>query len=232
MKETKERWRSLPITEGYDVSNLGRIRTWRSRYGISTTKSKLIKPEVTISNQNRYTITLADGSRKRFYGARLVALTWIDQAKVESGDYWVKHVDDTQNDAVDNLELLRKYQRRQYHYPNGHKPRGDYNNIEDYTADIEQLHKQGLSRKEIAKKLNLMNYAVTDYMRKNQMFYHSKYTVNEYQELKGMAASMYKAGYKVSQIAKELDTSIYFVHQFLGTDKAYKRKRKLPDKKI
>ena len=96
-----EVWCSVPDAEGYEASNLGRVRSWRS-HGYLRQVPKLRKP-VLNKRENRFYIGFigADGKMNMWPVHR-----WVLQAFVgiRPNGYEARHLDGNQlNDRLDNL---------------------------------------------------------------------------------------------------------------------------------
>ena len=126
----QEIWKDIKGYEGYQVSNLGRIRThnkttYTKRHGIRKWEDRILhlKPS-TISRENikqggGYRISLwKDGKCKDFLVARLVATTFLED--LIDTDMTVNHKDGNRlNNCVDNLEWLSRSDNIRYGFENG-----------------------------------------------------------------------------------------------------------------
>lgn len=95
----EEIWKAIEGYEGYEISNLGKVKSMNySR----TDKEKIMKP---CKNNYGYLVVYLYRNRKRklFYVHRLVAAAFIQNPK---GFEQVNHIDENKsNNAVENLEF-------------------------------------------------------------------------------------------------------------------------------
>ena len=110
-----EIWANIKDYEDYQVSNLGRIRSYKN--------NKVIILKGWIQNTGYLTITL---NNKKYSVHRLVAETFIHK---EKGKDYVNHIDGNKlNNCVDNLEWCTCKENIQHAYKIGLiKRRGKYN---------------------------------------------------------------------------------------------------------
>jgi len=98
----KEIWKDIPDYVGlYQVSNLGKIKSFRQGHKHHKQKEYLLNP--TISSSGYYQVTLySDKGRKKFLVHRLVAVAFLDNPH----NYpQINHKDENRlNNRVDNLE--------------------------------------------------------------------------------------------------------------------------------
>lgn len=127
----KEAWKDVDGYEGiYQVSNLGRIRTFRVKDGYVGFKlSDTPKLMSLIPNGNGYLYVtfVKDGKRSNHYVHRTVAQAFI--GKIPKG-YVINHIDyDKTNNHVENLEIVTQKKNVQHSIDRMRKPRartGDY----------------------------------------------------------------------------------------------------------
>lgn len=105
---TDEEWRDVADYEGiYQVSNLGRVRTFRRKSGfVGFELSDEPRPMSLIPHGNGYLyVSLRKGDkRKNYYVHRLVARAFIGE--IPDG-YVVNHLDyNRSNNSADNLEIV------------------------------------------------------------------------------------------------------------------------------
>lgn len=125
----EEIWKDIKNFEGYQVSNLGRIRThnkttYTQKHGIRQWKDKILKfKPFTTSNQKSsqgmgYRIDLwKNGKPKSFLVARLVATTFLED--LIDTNMTVNHKNgDRLDNRVENLEWLSRADNIRYGFEN------------------------------------------------------------------------------------------------------------------
>ena len=98
----EEVWKAIAGYEGlYQVSNCGRIKSFRHSSRVGTPDEYILKPS--ISNTGYCQVTLYDGkTRHKFLVHRLVAMAFIDNPNVYS---YINHKDENKkNNSAENLE--------------------------------------------------------------------------------------------------------------------------------
>lgn len=109
----QEIWKDIPNYSGYQVSNLGKVRTYNKitiKNGIERHwKNRILKYKSTNENAYRtgYRVDLwKNGKPKTFLVARLVAFTFYDE-DINNHKLTVDHVDGNRfNNNISNLELV------------------------------------------------------------------------------------------------------------------------------
>lgn len=120
-----EIWRDIDGYQGYQVSNLGRVRThnkktYTSLHGERTWKDRILKPKVTNTNSLRVELW-KDGSHKTVLVHRLVADAFL--GKMIDTDMTVNHKDGNRlNNRVENLEWISRADNIRYGFENGQYP--------------------------------------------------------------------------------------------------------------
>lgn len=111
MENKKEIWLDIPNYEGYQVSNLGRVRTYRKksyteRHGVRHWKDRILKFKGE-TYQTGYRVDLwKDGKSKTFLVARLVAYTFYEK-DINDQNTTVNHIDGNRfNNNLGNLEII------------------------------------------------------------------------------------------------------------------------------
>lgn len=106
MQEEKEIWRDISGCQGYQVSNLGRVksieRKVKHRNGYITVKEKILKP---IKNRNGYLqVNLYKGNEmKTMYIHRLVCSAFVQNDSLFNSE--INHLDENkENNCASNLE--------------------------------------------------------------------------------------------------------------------------------
>lgn len=125
----EEIWKDIPGYEGYQASNLGRIRThnkitYTKRHGYRYWKDRILKFKPSIPTKKTsqgigYRVTLwKDGKGKDFLVARLIATSFLEN--FINTDMTVNHKDGNRlNNCIDNLEWLSRKDNIIYGFENG-----------------------------------------------------------------------------------------------------------------
>ena len=124
----KEIWKDIPNYEGYQASNLGRIRTYNKRtytklHGERHWKNRILKFKPTIKNAHSkqgggYRVSLwKDGKCKDFLVARIIATTFLEN--LIDTKMTVNHKNGNRLDnRVENLEWLTLSENIKYGFEN------------------------------------------------------------------------------------------------------------------
>lgn len=122
----QEIWKDIKGYEGYQVSNLGRIRTFNKitytkKHGRRYWKNKILKYK-SKNTTTGYRIDLwKDGKPKTFLVARLVATTFLED--LINTDMTVNHKDGNRfNNNINNLEWCTRKENIQYGFENHQYP--------------------------------------------------------------------------------------------------------------
>lgn len=121
-----EIWKDIPNYKGYQVSNLGRVRTFNRisyRNGIERHwKNKILKPKKSTNKYGRsdYRVDLWNkGKPKTILVARLVAFTFLEK-DISNSEITVNHIDgNSLNNNLSNLELISKKENIQHAFRTG-----------------------------------------------------------------------------------------------------------------
>ncbi len=136
----QEIWENIPNYKGYQVSNLGNIRTYNKTtytnyFGTRHWKNRILKQKVSTNKYGRkdYRVELwKDGKHKTFLVARLVAFIFYNQP-LES-KLTVNHKDgNSTNNKLDNLEIITRKENIQHAYKN---------NMYSYCKKVKIINKQ------------------------------------------------------------------------------------------
>lgn len=107
----KEIWKDIPNYSGYQVSNLGRVRTFNKitktkKHGIRHWKNRVLKPKGQ-TYKTGYRVDLwKDNKPHSILIARLVAFTFSN-ADINNKELTVNHIDGNRfNNNINNLELV------------------------------------------------------------------------------------------------------------------------------
>lgn len=128
-----EIWKDINGYGGYQVSNLGRVRTHNKttitkNNVIRHWKDRILKPKKSTNKygRNDYRVDLwNNGTHKTLLVARLVAFTFYE-ADINDSKITVNHIDgDSLNNTLTNLELVSRKENIQHAFRTGL-----YNNIE------------------------------------------------------------------------------------------------------
>lgn len=130
----KEIWKDIPNYEGYQASNLGRIRTYNKithtkihgdrHWTNRILKYKETNPKSHSKHQGKYGTGYRvdlwkDGKPKSFLVARLVAFTFYNE-DINNKKLTVDHIDGNRlNNKLDNLELVSLQENIKRSYING-----------------------------------------------------------------------------------------------------------------
>ena len=110
----KEIWMDIPNYKGYQVSNLGRVRTYNkitytNKHGIRHWKKRILKQKCQIRKNGRkdYRVNLwSNGKPYTLLVARLVAFTFYNQ-DIKNQELTVNHKNgDSTNNNLNNLEII------------------------------------------------------------------------------------------------------------------------------
>lgn len=122
-----EEWKNIPNYDGYQVSNLGRIRThnkttYTKKHGIRKWKDRILKFKGE-TYETGYRVDLwKDGKPKSFLVARLVAFTFND-IDINNHQLTVDHIDCNRfNNNLNNLELVSLKENIQRAFKNNLMP--------------------------------------------------------------------------------------------------------------
>lgn len=129
----KEIWKDIPNYEGYQASNLGRIRThnkitYTKMHGYRHWNDKILsfKPPTTSKQRSKqgmgYRVDLwKNGKPKTLLVARLVATTFLEN--LIDTDMTINHKDGNRlNNNIKNLEWMSKADNIRYGFDNGQYP--------------------------------------------------------------------------------------------------------------
>lgn len=152
--EVLEEWRDVEGADGYQVSNLGRVRSYRTKGRFHTTPraTPLVLQEKDNSRGYKYVgITWRDGVKKRNIAIhRLVALTFLPNPEARKT---VNHIDgDKANNRADNLEWMSHEQNMNH---------ASLNNLlavkvsSENIREMKSLRAQGRSYVDIAVQFNI-----------------------------------------------------------------------------
>lgn len=107
----EEIWKDIPNYEGYQVSNLGRVRTFNkttytSKHGVRHWKNKILKFKGETYNTGYRVDLWKDGKPHSLLVARLVAFTFNNE-DINNHKLTVDHIDCNRlNNNINNLELV------------------------------------------------------------------------------------------------------------------------------
>lgn len=134
----EEIWKDIPRYEGYQASNLGRIRThnkvtYTKKHGNRHWKDRILhfKPSTTSNHKSKqgmgYRVDLwKDGKPKTLLVARLIATTFIED--LINTKMTVNHKNGNRLDnRVENLEWLSRADNIKYGFQNGQYPQSKKN---------------------------------------------------------------------------------------------------------
>ena len=123
----EEIWLDIPNYEGYQVSNVGRVRTYNKitytkKHGERHWKNRILKFKVSTMKNGRkdYRVDLwKNGTHKTFLVARLVAFTFFGR-DISNSELTVNHKDgDPRNNNIENLEIIALKENIQHGFRTG-----------------------------------------------------------------------------------------------------------------
>ncbi len=121
----EETWKDIKGYDGYQVSNLGRVRThnkisYTEKHGIRHWKDRIVKPKQKDNYKTGYKVTLwKNGTGRDFLVARLVAFTFYNE-DINNRDLTVNHIDGNRfNNNIENLELISLKENIQHGFRTG-----------------------------------------------------------------------------------------------------------------
>lgn len=107
----KEIWKNIPNYEGYQVSNLGKVRTYNKitytkKHGERHWENRILKYKSKTKKPGYRVDLWKNGKPKTFLVARLVAFTFYNE-DINNNKLTVDHLDGNRlNNKLDNLELV------------------------------------------------------------------------------------------------------------------------------
>ena len=168
----KEVWKDIPNFEGYQVSNLGRVRTHNKitsskLYKERHWKDRILKPK-SQSDKTGYRVDLwKDGKPHTMLVARLVGFTFYEK-DINDHSLTIDHIDCNRfNNKLDNLELVSLKENIQRGFKNGLYP----------TKKVKLYNKK--ENKEIEFRSMAM---ASKYMNRNHGYIHNKIKKNIYED--------------------------------------------------
>ena len=119
-----EEWKDVPDYEGYQVSNLGRVRTYNKvtyteKHGQRRWKNRILKYKGN-TYETGYRVDLwKNGKNKTFLVARLVAFTFLEK-DINDLSLTVNHIDGNRfNNQISNLEIISLKENIQHGFRTG-----------------------------------------------------------------------------------------------------------------
>lgn len=121
-----EIWKDIPDYYGYQVSNLGKVRTYNKithtiKHGERHWKDRILKQKITKNNKGRYDCRVDlwnNGKHKTLLVARLVAFTFY--GKSLNSRLTVDHIDGNPlNNNLSNLEIVSMKENINRAFKNG-----------------------------------------------------------------------------------------------------------------
>ncbi|MHC4434247.1 MAG: NUMOD4 domain-containing protein [Planctomycetota bacterium] len=155
-RKRKERWRQIPGFPDYDVSDLGRVRTWKSGG-----KPSLMKTRPGNDGYPRVTLQNAKGQKRVQRVHILVARSFLGTARGRL----VGHKSRSKKAALSNLEYGSYMDNHRDKYRDGTDQRGEKNSqaelIRKHAKQIYKL-KGKMTQQEIADSFGVSRQAVSD----------------------------------------------------------------------
>lgn len=155
VRKNKERWRQVPGFPDYDVSDLGRIRTWKRG------KPILMKTRIGGDGYPRVTLQDARGEKKVCRMHIIVARAFIGPAKGRL----VRHRSKSKKANVSNLEYGTYMDNHRDKYRDGTDQRGEKNSQAELTRKqaVQIFRLKGeMTQKEISETFGISRQAVSD----------------------------------------------------------------------
>lgn len=163
-----EEWENIDGYNGnYEVSNKGRIRSWKNNKWGKSDKYKIMSAVI---SKNKYpqVVLCNNGSTKRHYIHRLVAKAFIPNPENKPN---INHKDlDPTNNHIDNLEWCTQSENMKHAYDNGtHKVpnlKGEDHARSKFTEnDVIEIrntysNNSDITQRELAKKYNVSQTAI------------------------------------------------------------------------
>lgn len=156
-----EEWRPVPgFEDRYDVSNLGRVRSWQNPHG------RLVVPYLkipTIDSDGYLYVGLYEKKKgKHCRVSRLVLMAFVGLPDVEME---ASHLDgDATNNRLDNLAWETRLENEQHKNEHGTRPRGESQYLskltEEQVKEIRRLRNLGFKLAELAKRYGLYETAI------------------------------------------------------------------------
>jgi hypothetical protein len=162
--EKEEIWRDIPGYDGYQVSNLGNVRTFNKttyteKHGLRHWKSRILKQKwcksTARSDRHDARVDLwKDGKPKTFLVARLVAIAFLGYENLT-----VNHIDgNPKNNRVENLEWCTKKENIQKGFDNNLYPQIGVLLINKKTNEKIKFRSMSLASQFMKKNKGYLNY--------------------------------------------------------------------------
>lgn len=125
--EDKEIWLDIPNYAGYQVSNLGRVRThnktsYTEKHGVRHWKDRILKFKSENYKTGHRVDLWKDGKNKTFLVARLVAYTFYEK-DIDDHTTTVNHIDGNRlNNNLKNLEIVTYKENIRHAFATGLMP--------------------------------------------------------------------------------------------------------------
>jgi DNA-binding XRE family transcriptional regulator len=164
--EQDESWRAIPGFEGYEVSNLGRVRSFRRHGGRGrglVRAPRIKKTHVAATGYLCVTLQKPDGNRCSKYPVHtLVAAAFLGP---RPDGMQVAHADgDKQNARLDNLRYATALENAEDKRRHGTDTPGERNGMHKLTDDavreVRRLRSRGLSQRELAERFGVSRSAI------------------------------------------------------------------------
>ena len=199
----KEQWKNLKVEGGEDylVSNQGNVKNKHGR---------VLKHFLSPDGKRRYALKI-NGKRRIFYASRLVALTWLPDAKRKLNQkFYVFHLDGVAgNDSLDNLKLMKraeglKMAHEKYRY-----------DVEDYAEEIYNKFYVGQKPEQISEEIGIPVYQIKKWLSRNGCRYRKYGSQQYYDETFEKIRKLYWLGENKTAIARKLNIYRDLVEQAL-----------------
>lgn len=152
----REIWKSIPGHVGYEVSNLGRFRSYRNNGGKLVQEPRYLKTFNSHNGYKRVAVRTEAQNQRIWFAHRLVMLAFVGPSKLE-----VNHKNAIKHDnRLINLEYLSRSDNEKHSYRMGLKSRRGENSYVSKLTEAQafkiKYHEHG-KQKDIAKKYGVSN---------------------------------------------------------------------------
>ena len=159
MQDVEEEWRAIPGYDGYEVSNLGRVRSWRSRK-----EPVYLKPNPTGKQRKYLQVALYAEKRQHMFYVHVLVLTVFIGPKLEGMEACHNNGICTDN-RLTNLRWgtnAENVEDRRIHGTVATGERHGFAKLTDTTAALAlELLAHGVSHRTIAASLGVEKTAIT-----------------------------------------------------------------------
>lgn len=157
-----EIWKSIPFSDGYDVSNHGRVRSWwawrESTRNVGEARQRMISPRIVDGWEARHGYRMVVLEKKKWFIHHLVLLVFVGDPP--DGKRITRHLDgNPSNNRLDNIcwgNQTENYADARRHGTNPKGTRHGMNKLTDeQVLEIVAMRKEGVSIKEIGRRFGV-----------------------------------------------------------------------------